>query len=144
MLCVVGGASDNGVGARSISFPSSSKCCSKLSAQQLGLSSIGGRSGLPCDLLQCACSCLCGLISIPAAMFAASFDRSCALWTIASFAVVMMSVGHLNPSPAIFCECIVVLLGLISCCLRAFSRVFKIGFSNIFLKSSSDYVRWGP
>ena len=34
-------------------------------------------------------------------MLAISVDCSCALWMIASFDFVMMSVGHLCPSPAI-------------------------------------------
>ena len=46
--------------------------------------------------------CLCGLICIHAAILAASVDCTCALWIIANFDVVMMSVEHLNPSPAIF------------------------------------------
>ena len=90
MLCVGGGASGSDVGARYNFIPISSKCWSRLSAHQLGVSSIGGRSGPPSDLLYCVCWYLCGLISISAAMLAASFDCSWALWAIASFDVVMV------------------------------------------------------
>ena len=34
-------------------------------------------------------------------MLARSVDCCCALWMISSFDVVMMSVGHMNPSPVI-------------------------------------------
>ena len=74
-------------------------------------------------------------------MLAASFDCSWALWTIASFDVVMMSVGHLNPS-------LVIVLGMYSSSigyevmlLESFRNSFWIGLSNVFLVSSSDDVR---
>ena len=102
MLCVVGGSIDSGVGVRAIYMLSSSSCSCRLSAQQLGVSSMGEVEGLPWNLLLCGCLCLCGLISIPAAILVASVDCSWALWITANCGVVMMSVGHLNPSPAIF------------------------------------------
>ena len=47
MLCVVGGSVDSGVGVKVISMPNSSRCCSRLSAQQFGVSSIGEVNGPP-------------------------------------------------------------------------------------------------
>ena len=38
MLCVIYGVSDSGVGVREISIPISSRCCTRLRNQQLGLS----------------------------------------------------------------------------------------------------------
>ena len=66
------------------------------------MSSIGGINGPPRNLFKCGCWCLFGLISIPAAIFAASVDCSWALLIIASFDLVIMSVGHSNPSLDIF------------------------------------------
>ena len=52
MLCAFGGFADSGVGVKVISMPSSSRCCSRLSAQQFGVSSIGEVKGSPLNLLQ--------------------------------------------------------------------------------------------
>ena len=41
MLCVVGGSADSGVGVKAISMPSLSMCCSRLGAQQFGVSFLG-------------------------------------------------------------------------------------------------------
>ena len=41
MLCVIGGVSDSGVDVSEISMPISSWCCSRLKAQQLGVSTVG-------------------------------------------------------------------------------------------------------
>ena len=67
MLCVIGGVSD-------ISMLISSKCCSRLGAQQFGVSDVGMCSGLPWNRPQCGCWCLCGRICSPAATLAASSD----------------------------------------------------------------------
>ena len=82
MLCVIGRVSDSGVGVREISIIISSRCCSRLSPPP--------------------CVRLCGLISNPAGMFAASSDWSWVLWFSDIFVVVIISVGHLRPSRAIF------------------------------------------
>ena len=55
MLCVIGGLSDSGVGVREISMPISSRCCSRLRAQQFDVSAVGGCSGRPWNRLQCGC-----------------------------------------------------------------------------------------
>ena len=55
-----------------------------LSAQQFGVSFMGEVNGPPWNLLQCACWCLFGVISITAAILTASVDCSWALWMIAS------------------------------------------------------------
>ena len=85
-------------------MPISSRCCSRLRAQQFGVSAVGGCSGPPWNRPQCGCLCICGLISSLAAMSAASSDCSLALWISDIFVVVMMFVGHLSPSPAIFLD----------------------------------------
>ena len=83
-LCVVGGSVDSGDGVRAISMPSSSRCCSRHSAQPFGVSSIEEISGPPLNLLQCDFWCFCGTISIPVVILAASFDCRWVLWMIAS------------------------------------------------------------
>ena len=74
-------------------------------------------------------------------MLAASFDYSWALRTIASFDVVMMSVGHLNPSPAIFLGMYSSSVGNEVILFDSFRRSCWIGLSNSFLMSFSDDVR---
>ena len=73
-----------------------------LRAQQFGVSAVGKCSGPPWNRSQSGCWCLCGRISNPAAMLVASSDWNCALWMSDIFVVVIMYVGHLSPSPAIF------------------------------------------
>ena len=135
MLCAIGGSADSGVGFKAISMPSSSSCCSRLSVLV---------SGPPWNLLQYGCWCLCGLISIPAAILAASVDCSWALWIIASFDVVVMSVGHFNSGSVTFLEIYCSSVGYDVMLFDSFHKSFWIGLSNIFLVSSSDDVRWGP
>ena len=74
-------------------------------------------------------------------MFATSFDCSWALQTIASFDVVMMSVGHLNPKTAIFSgmysstvgnKVISSTVGNEVILFESFLESFWIGLSNIF------------
>ena len=74
MLCVIGGVSDSGVDVNKISMPISSKCCSRLRAQQFGVSAVGRCSGPPWDRLQCGCRCLYGCITSPVATLATSSD----------------------------------------------------------------------
>ena len=74
MLCVIGGFSDSGVGVSEMSMPISSRCCSRLRAQQSGVSAVGRGSSPPWSWPQCGCWRLCGLISSPIATLAAPSD----------------------------------------------------------------------
>ena len=92
-------------------------------------------SGPPCSLLQCGCWCLYGLISIPAAMLAASLDWSSALCIIVILDDVMMSVGL--PFMGMYSSSVsndVMLFDI-------FLSSFCIGLSSILFMSSSDGVR---
>ena len=95
------------------------------------------------EVLQCGCWCRCAIISIPAAMLAASLDWSWALCIIPIFDDVMMSFGYLNPSPAIFLGKCSSSVGNDAILLDSFLSSFCIGLFNIFLVSSSDDVRSG-
>ena len=74
MLCVGDGMVDSGVDMSEIFMPIPSRFCSRLRAQQLGVSPFGVCSGPPRNRPHCGCWCFCGLISSPAAMLAASSD----------------------------------------------------------------------
>ena len=64
--------------------------------------------------------------------------------TIANFDVVLMSVGHLNPSPAIFLGMYSSSVGNEVILFESLRKSFWVSVSNIFLMSSSDDVRCGP
>ena len=143
ILCVRWGGSDSGVGVSEISMPISSRCCSKLRAQQFGVSAAGRYSGQPWNLLQCGCWCLCGLFSSPAATLAVSFDLSCTLWMSDIFVAVIISVGHLNPSPAIFLGRWSSFVGKDVMLFDILLSSFYAGLSSFSLISSSDDLRCG-
>ena len=76
-------------------------------------------------------------------MLATSLDWSWAFCIFAIFDDVMMSVGHLNLSPAIFLEICSSSIGNDTKLLDSVLSSFCFGLSNIFLVSSSDDFRWG-
>ena len=68
---------------------------------------------------------------------------SWALWITVSFDVVVMSVGHLNPSPANVLVVYSSSVGNDAMLLESFLKSFWIGLPSIFFISSSYDVRWG-
>ena len=142
MLCVVGGTSDSGVGARTISMPSSSKCCRRLSAQQLGVSSMASVM----DLLE-ACSSVVVGVSLVESAFQQLFllHLSIEVWIfVLSPFLRCYDVCWAFESKS--CHC----LGMYSISVGndimlfdIFLSSFCIGLSSIFLMSSSGDVRGG-